>query len=148
MDDTYYSVRDIHIPYVIFISNAVFIVSTVLICAMHAAGLAGVHVNLVPYAYGMDQLPGTFAEELSSYFHWYYWCTSAGVFFISIFSIYLLGAINASYVLLVATVSYTVALVINFIGMGSFSKADKVGNSLLLIFRVVSYAAIAKKPVE
>ena len=58
-----------------YIDNASYIAITVSIIVAHAAGLAGVHVNLI--SCGVDQLVGAFADELSSYFHWYYWCRSA-----------------------------------------------------------------------
>ena len=129
-----------------YLTNAGFIAVTILICTVHAAGLAGVHVNMIPY--GVDQLTGAFADELSSYFHWYYWCRSAGVFFVSTLSNYLLGFVSAAYVLLVATVSCTIALLINLLGRGWFTKTDKVGNPLLLIFRVLRCATTVKKPAE
>jgi len=71
------------------------------------------------------QLSRAIANELGSYFHCYYWCRSAVVFFVCTFSGYLLGFFNASYVLLVATVSCTIGTVIN---LGWFIQAGKVGN--------------------
>ena len=129
-----------------YLANAGFVALTIVICTVHAAGLAGVHVNLIPY--GVDQLTGAFADELSSYFHWYYWCRSAGVFFVSTCSTYLLGFVSAAYVLLVAAVSCAIALLINLLGHGWFIKAGKVGNPLLLIFSVLRRAATVKKPEE
>ena len=129
-----------------YLPEAAFIVLTIFICTIHAAGLAGVHVNLVPY--GVDQLTGAFADELGSYFHCYYWCRSAGVFFVCTFSSYLLGFFNAGYVLLVATVSCATGTVINLLGMSWFTQAGAVGNPLLLILRVLRNAATAKKPAH
>lgn len=129
-----------------YLSNAAFIVVTVLIVSVHAAALAGIHVNLI--SYGVDQLVRAFADELSSYFHCYYWCRSGGVFFVSTVSTFLLAFVNAGYILLIATVSCTLAVVINLVGTGWFVKAEKVGNPLLLIYRVLRYSLTAQRPVE
>ena len=129
-----------------YLNNATFIAVTILVCTVHAACLAGVHVNLIPY--GIDQLNGAFADEFSSYFHWYYWCRSAGVFFVCTVSTYLLGVLSAAYVLLVATVSCTTAALINLLGRGWFTKAGTIGNPILLIFRVLRHATTVTKPSE
>ena len=129
-----------------YLSGVGYVTITVVICAIHAVGLAGVHVNLIPY--GVDQLTGAFADELGSYFHWYYWCRYVGIFFVSTFSTILLSFVNAGFIHLIATVSCTIALVINLLGRGWFTKAGTIGNTISLIFRVLRYAATAKKPVE
>ena len=138
MHATLFEVYDYH-------NDAGYIAITVLIVMVHAAGLAGVHVNLI--SYGVDQLVGAFADELSSYFHWYYWCRSAGVFIVSTFGTYILAFYNSGYVLLLATVACTMALVTNLTA-AKFVRADKVGNPLLLIYRVLRYAVTAKPPGE
>lgn len=130
----------------LYLPSVAFIVLTILVITVHAIALAGVHVNLIPY--GVDQLAGAFGDELSSYFHCYYWCRSAGVFFVSTVSTILIGFINAGYVLLIATVSCTLAVVINVVGTGWFVKAGKVGNPLLLIYRVLRYSLTAQQPAE
>ena len=127
-----------------YLDDSSYIALTVLIIALHAVGLAGVHVNLI--SYGVDQLVGAFADELSSYFHWYYWCRSAGVFIVCTCGTYILAFFNSGYVLLMATASCGVAVVTNLLGTGWFIKAEKVGNTLLLIYRVLRYAAVAKPP--
>lgn len=127
-----------------YLNNSCYIALTVVIIALHAAGLAGVHVNLI--SYGVDQLVGAFADELSSYFHWYYWCRSAGVFIVCTCGTYILVTFNSGYVLLIATVSCGVAVVTNLLGTGWFFRAEKVGNPLLLIYRVLRYATTAKPP--
>ena len=129
-----------------YLSGVGYVTITVVICAIHAVGLAGVHVNLIPY--GVDQLTGAFADELSSYFHWYYWCRYVGIFFVNTFNTILLSFVNAGFIHLIATVSCTIALVINLLGRGWFTKAGTIGNPISLIFRVLKYAATAKKSVE
>ena len=129
-----------------YLNNAGYIAITVLIIMVHAAGLAGVHVNLI--SYGVDQLVGAFADELSSYFHWYYWCRSAGVFIVCTFGTYILAFNNSGYVLLLATAACTIAVVTNWVGAKWFVRAEKVGNPLLLIYHVLRYAATAKPPGE
>ena len=127
-----------------YLNNSSYIALTVLIIALHAVGLAGVHVNLI--SYGVDQLVGAFADELSSYFHWYYWCRNVGVFIVCICGTYMVAKFNSGYVLLLATVSGGVAVVTNLLGTGWFFRAERVGNPLLLIYRVLRYAATAKPP--
>ena len=127
-----------------YLPSVAFIVLSIMVITVHAISLAGVHVNLIPY--GVDQLVGAFGDELSSYFHCYYWCRSAGVFFVSTVSTLLLGFINAGYVLLIATVSCTLAVVINLVGTGWFVRAEKVGNPMLLIYRVLRYSLTAQRP--
>ena len=129
-----------------YIGNAGYIAITVLIIVVHAAGLAGVHVNLI--SCGVDQLAGAFADELSSYFHWYYWCRSAGVFIVCSFGTYIVAFSNSGYMLLMATVACTIAVVTNLIGTRWFNRADKVGNPLWLIYCVLRYALVAKPPGE
>ena len=129
-----------------YLSAVGFITFTIVICTINAVGLAGVHVNLIPY--GVDQLTGAFADELSSYFHWYYWCRYIGIFIVTTFLTVLLAYVNAGFILFVATVSCTIALVINLLGHGWFTKAGTIGNPILLILRVLRYAATAKKPMQ
>ena len=129
-----------------YVKNGGYIALTVLIIVVHAVGLAGVHVNLI--SYGVDQLVGAFADELSSYFHWYYWCRSFGVFIVCTCGTYVLAFFNSGYALLLATVSCGIAVIINLVGTGWFINAEKVGNTLLLIYRVLKYAATAKPPGE
>ena len=129
-----------------YLPSVAFIVMTVLVISVHAIALAGIHVNLIPY--GVDQLAGAFGDELSSYFHCYYWCRSAGVFFVSTVSTFLLGFVNAGYILLIATISCALAVVINLVGIGWFVKAGKVGNPLLLIYHVLRYSLTAQRPDE
>ena len=129
-----------------YINNAGYIAIIVLIIVAHAAGLAGVHVNLI--SYGVDQLVGAFADELSSYFHWYYWCRSVGVFIVCTVGTYILAFYNPGYVFLLATTACTIAVVTNLVGAKWFIRAEKVGNPLLLIYCVLRYAVTAKPPGE
>ena len=46
---------------------------------INCCSLAGIRVNLIPF--GVDQMRTASSDELSSYFHWYYWCRNLGHFF-------------------------------------------------------------------
>jgi len=129
-----------------YLSAMGYVTFTVIICTIQAAGLAGIHVNLI--LYGVDQLTGAFADELSSYFHWYYWCRYVGLFIGATFTIIMLAIVNAGFILLITTVSCTIALVINLLGRGWFTTAGTIGNPISLIFRVLRYAALAKRPLQ
>ena len=114
---------------------------------IHSFGMAGVRVNLIPF--GVDQMRTASSDELSSYFHWYYWCRNVG---------YLLAySVGASFVvtskyeliaLLISSAAATIGVVINILGYNWFIKREKIGNPLLLIYGVLRYAVTANRPAE
>lgn len=48
-----------------------YIVPVVVIYLINAVGLAGYHVNVIPF--GIDQMEGASGEQIASFVHWYYW---------------------------------------------------------------------------
>ena len=116
----------------------------------NSIGLAGVRVNLIPF--GVDQMGAASSDQLSSYFHWYYWSRNAGVFIaygiiiLSIPKLYSLYIVTL--LLLVPCVAAAAGAIINICGDAWFVKKEKVGNTLLLIYRVLSYALSVRRPMH
>ena len=119
----------------------------------NSISLAGIRVNLIPF--GVDQMEAASSDQLSSYFHWYYWSRNAGLFIAYSFGI--LG-ISSPYVhfyyyiflviaLLVPCIAAAAGTVINLCGYTWFVKREKVGNPLLVIYRVLRYAASVRRPL-
>ena len=111
--------------------------------------LAGIRVNLIPF--GVDQMGAASSDQMSSYFHWYYWSRNAGLFIA-----YGLGILGLPSLidfdgrvaaLLVPCIAAAAGTVINMCGYAWFVKNEKVGNPLLLIYRVLSFAASVKRPL-
>jgi len=113
-----------------------------------AISLAGIWVNIVPF--GVDQMRTASSDELSSFFHWHYWCWNLGLLFAFSFGGYVVKLKDKTS-FLPYSVSSAVAIlgtIINIIGYKWFIKREKVGNPLLLVYRVLRYAAAAKRPAE
>ena len=112
-------------------------------------GLAGVRVNLIPF--GVDQMGAASSDQLSSYFHWYYWSRNAGIFIgYSVVNILALPiAVHIVIVLLlVPCVAAAAGTIINICGDAWFVKKQRVGNPLLLIYRVLSYTVSVRRPMH
>ena len=60
-------------------NNAGYIIG-ITICSIalliNAIGVAGITVNLI--LFGVDQVRVASSDQLSSYFHWYYWSRNVG----------------------------------------------------------------------
>ena len=122
-------------------------VSLIFAFLIHSFAIAGVRVNLIPF--GVDQMRTASSDELSSYFHWFYWCRNAGSFFVYSVGVSLVvSAKPAVLSLLVSSIAAAIGVVINILGYKWFIKREKVGNPLLLIYRVLRYAMTAKRPAE
>ena len=110
--------------------------------------LAGIRVNLIPF--GVDQMGSASSDELSSYFHWYYWSRNVGLFIAYSAGLVLPTlAVNFHTIiaaLLVLCIAATAGTVINMCGYTWFVRRGKVGNPLLVIYRVLSYTASVKRP--
>ena len=113
--------------------------------------LAGIRVNLIPF--GVDQMGAASSDELSSYFHWYYWSRNIGLFIA--YSVGILGipplVVNYHIVivaLLIPCIAAAAGTVINICGYTWFVKREKVGNPLLVIYRVLSYATSVRRPLH
>ena len=111
--------------------------------------LAGIRVNLIPF--GVDQMGSASSDELSSYFHWYYWSRNVGLFIA--YSVGLLGiprlVVNFHTViaaLLIPCIGAAAGTIINMCSYTWFVRREKVGNPLLVIYRVLSYAVSVRRP--
>ena len=113
---------------------------------INCCSLAGIRVNLIPF--GVDQMRTASSDELSSYFHWYYWCRNLGHFFSYIIGGSLVASTNSVFAFVFTSVAATGGVVINLLGYEWFTKREKVGNPLLLVYHVLRYAATAKRPAE
>ena len=111
---------------------------------------AGIRVNLIPF--GVDQMGAASSDQLSSYFHWYYWSRNAGLFIAYGLGILGIPMLAIKYktgiaALLVPCTAAAAGTVINLYGYTWFVKSEKVGNPLLVIYRVLRYAASVKRPL-
>ena len=127
-----------------------YITVFVIVQLCKSISLAGIRVNLIPF--GVDQMGAASSDQLSSYFHWYYWSRNVGQFFAYAIGILLIPAIYDHFevliiILLLPCIAAAVGTVINMCGYGWFVKKEKVGNPLLLIYRVLSYAASVRRPL-
>ena len=116
----------------------------------NSIGLAGVRVNLIPF--GVDQMGAASSDQLSSYFHWYYWSRNAGIFIAYSIGIFSIPKLYSLYIvillLLVPCVAAAAGSIINICGDAWFVKKEKVGNPLLMIYRVLSYALSVRRPMH
>ena len=119
----------------------------------NSISLAGIRVNLIPF--GVDQMGAASSDQLSSYFHWYYWSRNAGLFIAYSFGIlgipsplhFFYYNILIIIALLVPCIAAAAGTVINLCGYTWFVKSEKVGNPLLVIYRVLRYAASVRRPL-
>ena len=133
------------IPY----NNTVLVIGIVLTSIallINSFSLAGIRVNVIPF--GVDQMETASSDQLSSYFHWYYWCRNVGQFFTFSVGDSLVLSKHDLTSLLVSSFAAAIGVLINIFGYKWFIKKEKVGNPLLLIYRVLRYAATAKRPAE
>ena len=112
---------------------------------IYSLSIAGIRVNLI--SFGADQMESVSSEQFSSYFHWYYWCRSVGLLIAYSLGAYLVSA-HGGIALLLSFIAAMAGTVINFIAYKWFIKTTKRTNPLLLIYRVIKYAATKKKPAE
>ena len=113
---------------------------------INSCSLAGIRVNLIPF--GVDQMRMASSDELSSYFHWYYWCRNLGNFLSYSIGAVLVASQYSDIAFVFSSMAATIGVVINILGYNWFIKREKVGNPLLLIYRVLRYAITAKRPAE
>ena len=109
-----------------------------------AAGLTGIRVNLIPF--GVDQIPDASSGELSSYFHWFYWCYSAGnlVGILTLPFIYIHSAL--SFIFAVVNVSVSILIILLLVFRNNLQILPKTGNPLAHIYKVLRFAAKTPKP--
>jgi len=113
---------------------------------IYSVGLGGVRVNLIPF--GVDQIKTASSDELSSYFYWYYWFRNLG--HLLGFSICgsLVVVTSKTTALFISSTAAAGGVIINILCYNWFIKIEKVSNPLLLIYRVLKYAATVKRPAE
>ena len=116
----------------------------------NSISLAGIRVNLIPF--GVDQMGAASSDQLSSYFHWYYWSRNAGLFIAYGLGILGIPTLAIKFktgiaALLIPCIAAAAGTVINLCGYTWFVKREKVGNPLLVIYRVLRYTASVKRPL-
>ena len=129
-----------------------YIIVFIIVQLYKSISLVGIRVNLIPF--GVDQMGAASSDQLSSYFHWYYWSRTVGQFFAYSIGILLIPPIYDHFhvviiMLLLSCITSAAGTVINMCGYAWFVKKEKVaiGNPILLIYRVLSYAASVRRPL-
>ena len=113
---------------------------------IYSIGIAGIQVNLIPF--GIDQMKTASSDQLSSYFYWYYWCINFGEFLGFSICGSLVVVTSQFPVLFISSTAAAAGVIMNILCYNWFIKIEKVSNPLLLIYRVLKYAAIVKRPAE
>ena len=113
---------------------------------INSLGLAGIRVNLIPF--GVDQMKTASSDQLSSYFYWYYWCRNIGQFLAYAICGSLVASTSFLTALFVSSTAAAAGVITNILCYNWFIKIEQISNPLLLIYRVLKYAATVKRPVE
>ena len=114
--------------------------------AVMLLGFSGVTVNLIPF--GVDQLPEASSGELSSYFHCYFWCSTAGQLVSATVIPYIYQYYSLGIVFLLLAVCFTGELLILILQRHKgFIIQPLIKNQFKLIYGVLKCAFTAKKPV-
>ena len=120
----------------------IFFVGTLI----YSVPMAGIQVNLIPF--GIDQMKTASSDQMSSYFYWYYWCINLGQFL----GFSICGSVvvmtSKLIALFVSSTAAAAGVIIKILCYKWFIKLEKVSNPLLLIYRVLKYAATVKRPAE
>ena len=138
---SYYSTNGLH-QYQLYILPIIFVVISI--------GTAGLQVNIIPY--GADQLAATNtnAEQLSSYFHWYYLLRNMGALTF-VFSVIFSSAEDwqrSTIFGCIASGAITLSLVL-WITLKDWLFVEKERlNPWKSVIKVVHYAATVKRPRE
>ena len=121
-------------------------VTSVVGLLINSISLAGIQVNLIPF--GADQMKTASSDQLSSYFHWYYWCRNVGLLIaFSVGASLIESSIDVA-ALFVSSTAAAAGAMINFVGYKWFIRVEKISNPLLLVYQVLKYAATVKRPAE
>ena len=118
----YFVIADL-IPY----NNTVLIIGIVIASIallINSFSLAGIRVNVIPF--GVDQMETASSEQLSSYFHWYYWCRNLGQFFTFSVGASLVLSKHDITSLLVSPSASAIGVLINVLGYNWFIKRRKL----------------------
>lgn len=107
-------------------------------------GAAGFESNAIPF--GADQIMFGTSEQLSSYFHWYYWVRNLALIFALVPSIFQLNPGIVLAVSFASVVSVSFALVTDSFCRSKLFIEPVQKNPLKLVANVVWFAATAKRP--
>ena len=88
------------------------------------------------------------SDGLNSYFYWYYWCRNLGHLLGFSISGSLVVVTSKLIALFVSSTAAAAGVIVNILCYKWFIKLEKVSNPLLLIYRVLKYAATVKRPLE
>ena len=132
-------------------NNYMGYVGLVLFCA----GSGGFETNIIPF--GVDQQQGSSSDELSSYFHWWYWTRQLGNFS-GVLIFLLLKGINWDTVMpgwsdcpydllqaLLGLIVISVALVIDNCCHGWFFENAQLQDSFKQIYKVTCFSVTVKR---
>lgn len=109
-------------------------------------GLTGIRVNLIPF--GADQLPDASGGELSSYFHWYYFCITLGHLIAVVILPQLFKFSSFAYVFLAIATTITVFLGTFLVFQYQWRILPRKGNSLRLVYDVVKFSLFSRRPIK
>lgn len=113
--------------------------------AMMWIGFTGVQVNLIPF--GVDQLVEPSSGELSSYFHWYFWCFNAGSLVGAATVPYIYQYYSLGLVFLLLAVCFTGEILILILRRDNgFVIHSHIGNPFKLVYQVLQSSFRVKKP--
>ena len=134
------------------ISDPLYYTIISVVFVLFSIGVGGFETNIIPL--GADQLQGASAEELSSYFYWYYWSRQVGaliailVFFLLQMVTYQpLKASGGSVVLqcLAATFVFSIGMMLYALFNNWLKDDTPPNNPLRLIINVTYYALTVKR---
>ena len=114
----------------------------IVLIGLYAIGVGGFVANILQF--GVDQLPDASTTEVTSFISWCAWSAIG-----SQFIVFLLKCFCADYVLighLLACVSISLIVSLNFIFRNNLIKEPVTQNPFTLIFKVVRYAIRNKQP--
>lgn len=114
--------------------------------AIFGAGLTGIRVNLIPF--GADQLPDASGGELSSYFHWYYFCITLGHFAAVLFLPVLFKYGSFAYFFLAISIAITLFLSTFLLFHRQWLILPRKGNSITLVYNVVRSSLFSQRPMK
>ena len=146
------------INFVSHYEDAVYITCTLLAVVCSSVGLGMYEANAIQF--GMDQMMEASSEQLSSFIHWYFWCTHVGsvLIFYTIVAGYLyisschvpigydfnhsIGFMLIVLSIVAVVVLFIVAIITHW--MNTYTETSR--NSLKIIFKVLKYSYHHKHP--
>lgn len=114
--------------------------------AIFGAGLTGIRVNLIPF--GADQLPDVSGGELSSYFHWYYFCITLGHLAAMLFLPIIFRHYSFVFVFLAITTAISIFLATFVFFHRQWLIIPRKGNSITFVYSVVKSSLFSQRPMK